>query len=185
MASPFFSGRIPQSLYDAIESYRQQTGESKTDVLTKALAAYINLPLEEKLLSKIESVPELKSLEKRVALLEQAFTNLQKQESVALETINNIPPGQMSFSDIQISEGFPEGFRNSSRLDNKVDNGDNTSVGSDAQILTHRQVAEETGMEFNTIKGRHLRKAALTKNGVCYTPIGKQGKPRWSAKRID
>lgn len=40
MPSPFFSGRIPQELFDHVEAHRKSTGESKTDVLVKALAAY-------------------------------------------------------------------------------------------------------------------------------------------------
>lgn len=46
-SNPFFSGRIPQALSDAIEDHRKQTEESKTDVLTRALAKYINFELEE------------------------------------------------------------------------------------------------------------------------------------------
>ena len=46
-SNPFFSGRIPQSLSDAIEAHRKQTGESKTEVLTRALAKYINYELDE------------------------------------------------------------------------------------------------------------------------------------------
>lgn len=43
---PFFSGRIPQSLYDALEEYRQKTNESKTDILIKALSNYVDHPIE-------------------------------------------------------------------------------------------------------------------------------------------
>jgi hypothetical protein len=40
MTNPFFSGRISQGLLDHVEKHRESTGESKTDVLVKALAAY-------------------------------------------------------------------------------------------------------------------------------------------------
>ena len=46
-SNPFFSGRIPQGLYDRIEEYRQQTEESKTEILIRALAQYVNYSLEE------------------------------------------------------------------------------------------------------------------------------------------
>ena len=46
-ANPFFSGRIPQGLYDRIEEYRKETDESKTDVLIRALAKYVEYELEE------------------------------------------------------------------------------------------------------------------------------------------
>ena len=44
--NPFFSGRIPQGLYDRIEEYREQTAESKTEILIRALAQYVDYPLE-------------------------------------------------------------------------------------------------------------------------------------------
>jgi hypothetical protein len=46
MANPFFSGRIPQELYEKAESYCKESGDSKTDLLIKALANYLNLPIE-------------------------------------------------------------------------------------------------------------------------------------------
>ena len=48
MANPFFSGRIPKELLDHVEQHRESTGETKTDVLVKALAAYTGFQLDEK-----------------------------------------------------------------------------------------------------------------------------------------
>lgn len=39
--NPFFSGRIPQELHNAIEHYRRETQLSKTQILIEALSQYI------------------------------------------------------------------------------------------------------------------------------------------------
>jgi len=72
-AKPFFSGRIPQSLYDALEEYRQQTDESKTDVLIKALSNYVNHPVEPPVSSQPGTVEtsRITALEKKFETLEQ------------------------------------------------------------------------------------------------------------------
>ena len=42
---PFFSGRIPQDLYDAVEKYREESGETKTEVLIRGLSEYIGVKI--------------------------------------------------------------------------------------------------------------------------------------------
>lgn len=46
MPSPFFSGRIPQKLYERAESYCKESGDSKTELLIKALANYLDYPIK-------------------------------------------------------------------------------------------------------------------------------------------
>jgi hypothetical protein len=48
MANPFFSGRIPQGLYDKAEQYISESGKSKTDLLINALSNYLDFPVEAK-----------------------------------------------------------------------------------------------------------------------------------------
>lgn len=45
--SPSFSGHIPQALFDAVEAHLAITGEAKTELLIRALAAYIGYELPE------------------------------------------------------------------------------------------------------------------------------------------
>ncbi len=72
MANPFFSGRIPQDLYDQIEQRKAQTGESKTDILINALAAYLNYPLVPRSTPTSEVSKEMfAALEERVAMVEK------------------------------------------------------------------------------------------------------------------
>lgn len=189
MASPFFSGRIPQPLYDAVIRHCEQTGESKTDVLTKALSTYINFPLADKSSEAGGFSGDLKSLEKRVVFLEQALAtlqSLQNRDGNAAETTEQVPQGQMSLDDIQPvpDEPFSEDLNNHKFDNNSDNNTDNGFAINNTSTLTHQQVAEETGLKLERVRTRHLRKSMITREGVCYRPTGSKGKPRW-LKELD
>jgi hypothetical protein len=68
-SNPFFSGRIPQELLDQVEKHVQETGESKTNILIRALAAYLEFPI------KLNSTSN-SDLEKRVYDIEQQIVKL-------------------------------------------------------------------------------------------------------------
>ena len=85
-SNPFFSGRIPQNLYDGIENYRKETGESKTDVLVKALAQYIGYKLEK----KEPSIPPIKEkFDEIFKRLEQLEKHLLTEEKIETERPSN------------------------------------------------------------------------------------------------
>jgi hypothetical protein len=73
MANPFFSGRIPQSLYDKVEQYINESGKSKTDLLINALSSYLDFPVEIKQTnsSNGELWIVVKELQERIEKLEQ------------------------------------------------------------------------------------------------------------------
>ncbi|MBD2139774.1 hypothetical protein H6F32_20005 [Anabaena sp. FACHB-1237] len=73
MANPFFSGRIPQSLYDRVEEYISESGKSKTELLINALSSYLDFPVEAKETnnSNEELWIAIKELQKRLEVLEQ------------------------------------------------------------------------------------------------------------------
>lgn len=79
MPNPFFSARIPPDLLEKIEKHIAETGESKTQILIKALAAYVKHPIEIQAAgaSGGVSLEMFSALEDRVAGLEQL---LQKSE---------------------------------------------------------------------------------------------------------
>ena len=82
-SNPFFSGRIPQPLFDAIEAYRKQTDESKTEVLTRALARYINYELDEEKPSVPPIQEKLDEIFRRLEAIEkQTITSDNKKEQV-------------------------------------------------------------------------------------------------------
>lgn len=73
MANPFFSGRIPQNLYDRVEQYISESGKSKTDLLINALSKYLDFPVEIKQTnsSNDELWIVVKELQERIEKLEQ------------------------------------------------------------------------------------------------------------------
>lgn len=114
--SPFFSGRIPQNLHDAIEKRIAETGESKTNILVNALAAYLEHQIEpikttsnsvEERLAQLEQRLEvIDELSKEVASLRQMFNaSLEEIDNTIdnkLGKIDNTPsPGQLSLLDVE------------------------------------------------------------------------------------
>lgn len=189
-SSPFFSGRIPQSLSDAVESYRHQTGESKTDVLIKALSAYIGVTAEERIPQKPLESNWQKSLEARIETLERLMAGLQQaldRIPVDKERSGNLPeqtlPGQMTLDDLQKLEGSKEKGStlelSDNNIDNKADNNittydndvDNESDNRD-YILTHAEVAEQAGMKLGSVRNSHSQRKMITRKeqGRRYVP---------------
>ena len=75
MASPFFSGRIPQELYDRIEQHIKESGEGKTQILINALSQYLGIEISTPKSSNVNTdlfLIELESLKERVSLLERS-----------------------------------------------------------------------------------------------------------------
>lgn len=71
--NPFFSGRIPQDLHERIQQYCSETGETKTQILINALAAYLNHPVKESLSNSVVSREEFADLQERVLALEKSI----------------------------------------------------------------------------------------------------------------
>lgn len=86
MTRPFFSGRIPQSLYNALEEYRQQTNESKTDILIKALSNYVNHPIERPTVLSEIGAERIETLEKKFEILERELRDLRSLFADQLDT---------------------------------------------------------------------------------------------------
>jgi hypothetical protein len=78
MPKPFFSGRIPSSLLKKIEERISQTGESKSQILIKALASYLDWSTgTEPTVTGEEAAQMLSNLEHRIAILEGLIKTLQ------------------------------------------------------------------------------------------------------------
>ncbi len=92
--NPFFSGRIPQNLYNGIEDYRKETGESKTEILVKALAQYIGYKLEE----KEPSIPPIQEkFDDIFNRLEKLEKHLFHEERVKTELTNNLKQLEITY----------------------------------------------------------------------------------------
>ena len=75
MASPFFSGRIPQELYDRVDQHVKESGEGKTQILINALSQYLGVEISTPKSSGVNIdlfLNELESLKDRVGLLERS-----------------------------------------------------------------------------------------------------------------
>lgn len=192
--SPFFSGRIPQSLFDAVETYRQQTGESKTDVLVKALSAYINVSLETHSLGVQELEAErIGLLESRVEAIEQMMAKILQQgtctsTAALLEANSSRMPvdGQMSLYDIEPSEIIENVVETSSNPDNS-NNTDNSIEGT--QVVGTSEVFRLTGVPRQTLDGwRKEGKLPQERKGFLIAFSHMQEKPVrhfWRLTRVD
>lgn len=91
-SNPFFSGRISSSLFNAVEAYREQTGESKTEVLTRALAKYIGYEAKREKSSIPPIQEKLDEIFRRLEALENkkiTVDNKKKLEAKQLEISND------------------------------------------------------------------------------------------------
>lgn len=78
MASPFFSGRIPQELYERVEQHIKESGEGKTQILINALSQYLGVEISKPKSTSVNTdlfLSELESLKERVSLLERSQPN--------------------------------------------------------------------------------------------------------------
>ena len=150
MASPFFSGRIPQELYDRVDQHVKESGEGKTQILINALSQYLGVEISTPKSSSVNTdlfLSELESLKERVSLLERS----QSQQLSLLSPNNN---------DNKL-------ITNDNSTDNKSDNS--------IMVLTSKEVTELTGIPRGTFEDRHRSgKLPISKNG--YTVIAHAGK---------
>lgn len=134
-ASPFFSGRIPQELLDAVEKHRALTGESKTDVLVRSLAKYVSYEL-----------PEVEIVEPPIQL--QIDEILQRLEAIETELeINRKVPAQNS---------NPSKKQLGLQLDNSEITQDNKDENT--KILTTHEALEVVGIGRSTLSEWKTRK---------------------------
>ena len=85
MASPFFSGRIPQDLYDKAGAFIKESGKTKTEILIEALANYLQHPIESQKPAGNEDLwNAIKELQEKVKLLETKVS-----KTLVIEADNN------------------------------------------------------------------------------------------------
>jgi hypothetical protein len=172
-ASPFFSGRIPQSLFDAVEQHLQATGESKTTILKNALSAYLGLSPEPVATSTGSS--RLEVLENRLAQVERILGGLQSQPNTPIaesvqpaESEEKDQPDNIDYTDneSQGSGNQTEKLDNSSdnRLDNTLENGKDSVITAEnadntgqPEFWTNNQINERLGVGRKTVESWNKR----------------------------
>lgn len=157
MASPFFSGRIPQELYDRVDQHIKESGEGKTQILINALSQYLGVEAPKPKPSNVNTdlfLSELENLKERVSLLERS-----QPKQLSLLSTDNTNDNKM------ITESRND--NNTVVSDNKLDNS--------IMILTSKEVADLTGIPRRTFEDRYRAgKLPMSKNG--YTVIDHAGK---------
>ena len=144
--NPFFSGRIPQGLYDRIEDYRKETDESKTDVLIRALAKYVEYQLEE----DQPNIPPIKKtfdeLFRRLDLIEKellTFSNKERKQNT--EQLTKTYDNKVIIADNKQQDN----------IDHILVTQDNTLITKDnsqaSQILSTREVLELVEISQSTL----------------------------------
>jgi metal-responsive CopG/Arc/MetJ family transcriptional regulator len=92
MANPFFSGRIPQSLADKIDSHLLTTGETRSELLVRLLRTEVDDNKTDNDNKADNSIVEAVSdLQQRVTKLEELLT---KANNKIDNKIDNIKPKQ-------------------------------------------------------------------------------------------
>lgn len=166
-SNPFFSGRIPQPLLDAIEAHREQTEESKTEVLTRALAKYIGYELD-------EEKPSIPPIQEK---LDEIFYRLEKLEKQLITPDNK---SKSIVKQLKIAS-------DNSQITKDESNADSLGITSDnkVQILSTKSTVALIGKGCSsTSLNRWKRQNDLPKvvNGY---QISSEGKGKWKITRID
>ena len=166
-SNPFFSGRIPQSLLDSIEAYRQQTGESKTEVLTRALAKYVSYELDE----EKPSIPPIQDK------LDEIFRRLEVLEKGKITPDNK---NKSKIKQLKITSDNTEITKNKSNADNLEITNDNK-----VQILSTKDTIALIGKGCSaTSLNRWKRQNELPKIVNRYQIESKE-KGKWKITKID
>lgn len=144
-SNPFFSGRIPPELLDAIEKHRQLTGESKTDLLIKALSQYVGFQLEEKedlvppLYEELNLVKEdLSKVFSKLNRLEDFVFSKDKSIAIIDEVKPKSNPDQM---EIDFGAGDESANNNVIEKENSIEE----------KIMTTTEVADLLGINRSTV----------------------------------
>lgn len=119
MPNHFMSGRIDSKLFQQVEEYLARSGESKTEMLTKAVAAYIGA-----------EIPSPKGIgDRRVDLLEQEVAELKGAVKSLYEKFTTLTPGIESpkgeIEPIVICDDSIDSNDNTEEVDDTINNSNN------------------------------------------------------------
>jgi hypothetical protein len=151
MTSPFFSGRIPQELYDRIDQCVKETGQNKTQIMINALSAYLGVEISRPTNSNF--VSELEQIKERLTVLEESARSTR--------TVS-----QLSLLDVK-----PD---NSDNTKLKVVGTDN--INNKTEVLSTSRVTELTGIHRKTLEDRRKKNQFPIEAGkyIVVSFVGKQ-----------
>jgi len=164
MPSPFFSGRIPQELYDRIENHIKLTGESKTQVLITALSKYVGYELS----VSDNNVSEIIDIKARLTSLEQMMNEIYYAKSdntmitpmpIASDKADSIVVSQLELITDSITEPINDTSDNNliTQVDFEPDNkDDNKPILPKLEPMTGAALSKRLEIpDIGSVKGKY------------------------------
>jgi hypothetical protein len=88
--NPFFSGRIPQELFDKVEEFCKETSRSKTEILINALSEYLKFPIPKpKVESQYVTLEMFEAYTNKISERLLAIENLKENKNIVITSDNN------------------------------------------------------------------------------------------------
>lgn len=141
MANPFLSGRVPLELLKQVEQYLAQSGESKTELIIKAVSAYIGIKLPD---PKGDGDKRLENLEQEVAELKGAIKSLYEKFAAfnpKLEEPTRVEDLEVKNEQTNSSENTANNINNKSEIDSN-NNPQNNVDDKENKTFTNIDTAE-------------------------------------------
>lgn len=168
----FFSGRIPNELYEQAEKHCKETGNSKTEVLIKALSTYLNFPITIPGKNIIVPNPEVtkemfETLEERIKILEDTLKALpvnvikdnnndnKNRNTEEIEETNNdnvleVYDNEVDNTKVEdISQTVIENNNEIERNNNPLENIDNKSNNLDLKLSKNNIITNDNNIDNN------------------------------------
>lgn len=175
---PFLAARIPYGLEQALEAHVKSTNESKTQTIIKALGTYLKWSGED---SNPNASDRLSKLERKVIELEKLLKTPQQTSFLDTNTVIK--------KDIKTDnkKGDPKPKPKESlaitkdiKVDNRTVSESEVKEEDTAQLMTHKELSELTGISNNSIKARPRSTNRIIKwEGRTFEVIQLEGRWRW------
>jgi len=138
---PFFSGRIPQDLYDAVEKHREESGETKTEVLIRGLSEYTGVKIMPTDKPKISSYVHQAIYDRFVEFQQEQGCSMSEATEIILAKFFDIP------QKITVNSDYLESLEHRiSELENKV------KVSTTVVVKSERFDGKFNGLEGNIVR---------------------------------
>jgi hypothetical protein len=174
---PFLAARIPHSLESALESHVESTGESKTQTVINALGKYLKWSEN---LESPDASDRLSILERKVSELEKLLdANKQAENSDNSSVIkkdinfdNKVDSFKSPAEPIAVIKNHSNSDNNKNSKIEEVKHKD-TSV-----LMTHRDIANLTGLNYNSVKS-HPEGKVINHGNRSFHSTEESGRWKW------
>jgi predicted DNA-binding protein len=174
----FIAARLPQELYDRLESTAGDKKGEKTQIIIRAIAAYLEFPLKSTD-TAADNSEKFVALENRIAELEQQF-----QEFKALVISDNLIDNTIKVPVIATDSAIDSSDNNVQHdiaIDNKNDNKSTVPIQSDGTLgpVAESHMADFIGISRNTLS---YHRKNLEKTGK---PLNHPKRAEYNSKPYD